>query len=309
MAPDRRQSSGRRDRARARFQRCLKCQLCEERVKVFLNTCVKPRRSAHVAIRTKCGWAFPTRSPGYSQLWQFLDSTGGGAHRADPEIHRTCEETGVGRGGVRSVGTRMEGRMREGVVGGRRTSVEIALRGRSSHGPSSRFSDGDATSPTAFCGGASSTTSARFRISDGRSRQTPAETKRFHAFLCRGGHRVDFRSAGRHSRGDREGQCGRGGQVVEPCGPSSDEFATSPHFHGGAICPSARDFFRCSHGKLGDSVIGRSARTVAKYGHRGHRVGEASHPGPPKSLLRRRGPFAIPGMRGMWFPESNGLRR
>ena len=24
-------------------------------------------------------------------------------------------------------------------------------------------------------------------------------------------------------------ECGRGGQVVEPCGPSSDQFATSPH--------------------------------------------------------------------------------
>ena len=28
----------------------------------------------------------------------------------------------------------------------------------------------------------------------------------------------------------------RGGQVVEFGGPSSDEFATIPTFHGGAIC-------------------------------------------------------------------------
>ena len=41
-------------------------------------------------------------------------------------------------------------------------------------------------------------------------------------------------------------------------------------------------------------MIGRSARSAAKYGHRGSRVGEASNPGPPKSLLRRRGPFALP---------------
>ena len=39
---------------------------------------------------------------------------------------------------------------------------------------------------------------------------------------------MDFRSAVRHSRGDHEGQCGRGGHVVELGGPSSDEFATSP---------------------------------------------------------------------------------
>ena len=109
-------SSGQRDRARARarFQRCLKCQLCEGGVgvKVYLNTCVNPRQSAHVALP----------SPGYSQPWRFLgrrrsrkkrvggctqesasagrDSTGGGANRGDPESHRTCEETGVGRGGV-----------------------------------------------------------------------------------------------------------------------------------------------------------------------------------------------------------------
>ena len=37
-----------------------------------------------------------------------LDSICGGANRTDPEIHRTCEETGVSRGGVRSVGTRLE---------------------------------------------------------------------------------------------------------------------------------------------------------------------------------------------------------
>ena len=39
-------------------------------VKVFLNTCVNPRRSAFVAFQT-----LPPRSPGYSQLWQFLGRT------------------------------------------------------------------------------------------------------------------------------------------------------------------------------------------------------------------------------------------
>ena len=48
-----------------------------------------------------------------------------------------------------------------------------------------------------------------------------------------------------------------------------------------------------------DSMIGRSARSAAKYGHRGSRVGEASNPGPPKSLLRRRGPFALPAIRNV----------
>ena len=59
------------------------------------------------------------------------------------------------------------------------------------------------------------------------------------------------------------------------------EFATTPTFHGGA------------------TVIGRSARSAAKYGHRGSRVGEASNPGPSKSLLQRRSPFALPAIRNV----------
>ena len=82
------------------------------------------------------------------------------------------------------MGTRLESRMREGVVGGRRTSVEIVFRGRASDSRSSRFSDRGATSPTAVGGGASSIASARFRIIDSRSRQTPAETRRLHVLLC-----------------------------------------------------------------------------------------------------------------------------
>ena len=73
---------------------------------------------------------------------------------------------------------------------------------------------------------------------------------------------MDFRSAVRHSRLDHEGQCGRDGQVVESCGPSSDEFATSPHFHGDAICPNTRDFFRCCHRKLDDSVTEQTSAVV-----------------------------------------------
>ena len=46
-------------------------------------------------------------------------------------------------------------------------------------------------------------------------------------------------------------------------------------------------------------MIGRSARLAAKYVHRGSRVGEATNPGPPKSLLRRRGPFALPVIRNV----------
>ena len=33
------------------------------------------RDGPFVASRTKCGWALPPRSPGYSQLWQFLGRT------------------------------------------------------------------------------------------------------------------------------------------------------------------------------------------------------------------------------------------
>ena len=38
---------------------------------------------------------------------------------------------------------------------------------------------------------------------------------------------------------------------------------------------------------------------MAKYGLRGRRIGEASHLGQPKSFLRRRGPFAIAGLRNV----------
>ena len=44
-------------------------------VKEFRNMCVNQRLSAVVAIRTKCGWGLPTRSPGCNQLWQFLART------------------------------------------------------------------------------------------------------------------------------------------------------------------------------------------------------------------------------------------
>ena len=70
---------------------------------------------------------------------------------------------------------------------------------------------------------------------------------------------MDVGSADGHPRGDRERQCGRGGQVVELGGPSSDKFATTPTFHGGAICPSARE--SSGGGKHDDSVIGRSAQS------------------------------------------------
>ena len=38
----------------------------------------------------------------------------------------------------------------------------------------------------------------------------------------------------------------------------------SPHFPGGAICLSAREFLWFCHGTRDDSVIGRSAPSVAK---------------------------------------------
>ena len=80
-------------------------------------------------------------------------------------------------------------------------------------------------------------------------------------------------------------------------GSSSDEFTATPTFHGGAFCPSASEFIWSR--KCDDSVIGRSARSAAQYGHLGSRVGEANNPGPPKSLLRRRGPVALPSIRIM----------
>ena len=83
-------------------------------------------------------------------------------------------------------------------------------------------------------------------------------------------------------------------QVVEFGGPSSDEFALPP------IRPSAREFIWSR--KRDGSVIGRSARSAAKYGHRGSRVGEAT---PPKNqLLDRLQKFA----NGEWI-DLLGLSR
>ena len=69
--------------------------------------------------------------------------TSGGANRSNVRRNGRYSE------GARSVGTRVEGRQREGVVGGRRTSVEIAPRGRAAHATSSRPSNGGATLATA----------------------------------------------------------------------------------------------------------------------------------------------------------------
>ena len=79
------------------------------------------------------------------------------------------------------------------------------------------------------------------------------------------------RSPDARPKGDREGQCGRGGQVVELGCRNSDKFATSPHLHGGAICPHGREFFEFSE----------SVNTVSKFRDRG-RMGEASNL--PKSV-------------------------
>ena len=64
-------------------------------------------------------------------------ATCGRPHRANPEIHRTCEET------ARSAQDECEKEL-----SAEKTSVKIALRGRASDSPTSRFSDGGATSPT-----------------------------------------------------------------------------------------------------------------------------------------------------------------
>ena len=127
--------------------------------------------------------------------------------------------------------TKVEGRVRQGVVGTRRTSCKIARGGRKDHGPCSRPSNGGATAASA----ASACTGANLNFSSTVAHQCQRVPQRR-------GHRVDVGSADGHPRGDCERQCGRGGQIVEFGGPSSDEYATTPTFHGGAICPCAREF-------------------------------------------------------------------
>ena len=62
--------------AQGKSPRCLRCPVHEGvGVKELRNMWVNQRLSAVVAIRTKCGWGLPTRSPGCSQLWQFLART------------------------------------------------------------------------------------------------------------------------------------------------------------------------------------------------------------------------------------------
>ena len=100
---------------------------------------------------------------------------------------------------------------------------------------------------------------------------------------------MDARSPGGHPNRAPEGKCHRGYEVVQPRGASCKQFAASPHFDRFPTPPNAsREYssFECH-----DPVTGRTARSEAKYGLRGHRLGEASNPG-PRSFLRRPGPFA-----------------
>ena len=324
MAPDRRQSSGQRDRARARArsQRCLKCQLCEGRWRqgvpqhVRQSETVRVRRNpdeVRLGASTKISWfqtalavlgeddaversaleaalkkaqvqaVIPPVAERIEQTQKFIERARKRVLVAEEyvqwaqdwkvECEKELSEAEERLSRLRSEAERPMAAVPESVTEVQRLQQQLA----------------EAQAQLHQQGSVSGTTAGPTK-----------RPRRREDFMCSCAEEVIEWISDRQfdiSRGDQEGQCGRGGQVVEPCGPSSDEFATSPHFYGGAICPNTRDFFR--HRKLDDSVIGRSARTVAKYGHQGHRVGEASHSGPPKSLLRRRGPFAIAGMRNV----------
>ena len=104
---------------------------------------------------------------------------------------------------------------------------------------------------------------------------------------------MDVRSADGHLTGDRERQWAE----VAGCRvwwSKQRRVCTPP------IRPSATEFIWSR--KRDGSVIGRSARSAAKYGHRGSRVGEAT---PPKNqLLDRLRKFA----NGEWI-DLLGLSR
>ena len=125
------------------------------------------------------------------------------------------------------------------------------------------------------------------------STATPTETRRFHVFMPKVNEWMSDRQM--YIQEDREGQCGRGGQVVEVCGPSSDKFATSPHLHGGAICPNGREFFcEFSEWSVSTESSGTGAEWERQTTHRNHCCGDEA--------LSHSQPF------GMWFPKWNGLR-
>ena len=166
-------------------------------------------------------------------------------------------------------------------VGGCAQESASTSRGSTSSSSScSRRSNGGVTSTASVCTGASSTSPARLHISVSLFHsETPTETRRFRPFMHRGGHRVEVGPADGHeiARGNAA-EVARLSSLVVQAATSLQPLQLSMV----AQFVSAREFIWS--GKRDDSMIGPSARSAA-YGHRGSRVGEASNPGPPKSLL------------------------
>ena len=212
-------------------------------------------------------------------------STSVGADRGHPEVHRARKETGGGAcRRVRSVGTRVEGRVRQGVVGRlARLRVEVERPTAPVPDPATevqrlqhQLAQAQAQLLQHGC----------TSVSAGSTAKRP---RRREDFVCSCTEEVIewMSDRQRHPR-DRERQCGRGGQIVEFGGPSSDEFATTPTFHGGAICPSAREFIWS--GKRDDSMRAVST-TSSKVWAPGQSSGRGKQPRTTEISVAETRPF------------------
>ena len=243
--------------------------------------------------RTKCKWGLPTRSSGCSRLWQFsarmtkqklevalkkaqtqavvppvseqIEHTQKSIEHAKKWVVLADAHVQWARSATRSC-WRQKNVLRDHAwrLRGPRPLFPTQQRRCRVHNSST---------------GASSTSPAWLHISDsGFCSETPTETRIF-LFMHRG-HRVDVGSADGHARGDRERQCGRGGQNVEFGGPT--QFVPA---QGGWI-----------QGAMQRQSMGTGAVQWERQAqdHRNLCCGDEA-----LSLFL---PF------GIWFPESNSLR-
>ena len=334
VAPDRRQSSGQRDRARARArsQRCLKCQLCEGAVgvKVFLNTCLNPRRSAFVAIRTKCGWALPPRSPGYSQLWQFGE---------DDAVERSALEAALKKAQTQAVippvAERIEQTQKFIERARKRVSVaeeyvqwaqdwkvecEKELSEAEERLWRLRF---EAERPVAAVpDSATGVQRLQQQLAEAQAQlhqqgsvsvttEGPAKRpRRREDFMCSCAEEVIKWISDRQSDIQEEIKKGNTAEVARLSSLVVQAATNLQPVHTSMVAqfvPTPVDFF--CHRKLDDSVIGQSARTVAKYGHRWSQSWRGQPPRTTKIIVEEARSFRNWRLEECGSPESNGVRR
>ena len=192
---------GKKAAATARSRRSRRCQFhVADGAKVHFSKFVSVVQSSATELQTKSRLELPARSPGCNlplPPWERTTirkkvlcgspqeganagrgSSGARADLPDSEIHREGEETGCARR-IRSVDNGAEGLVRQGVGRCRRTSLEIAYRGRAAHASGSRYFHGCPTvvkAARAVAGPLQQQQGSAISVSD------PKRPRRFHVF-------------------------------------------------------------------------------------------------------------------------------